>query len=103
MLKLFAFLFRTFPLILSWLYLMVAIFALVVHIRQIKKKSKITISQWLFTLLNCAYIASFLITLIFFFSVWETVFSIVGVMAIIVSFCWSRYDDMRHGRRWWTW
>lgn len=40
MFKLFTFLFHTFPLILAWLYLLVAIFCVVVHIKQIKSKAK---------------------------------------------------------------
>ena len=103
MLKLLTFLFHTFPLILSWIYLIVAVFALVLHIRQIKKKAEFSVSQWLFALLNCVYILSFLITLIFFFTTWETVFPVLGVMGIIIAGCWSRYDDVRHGRRWWNW
>lgn len=46
MFKLFTFLFHTFPLILAWLYLLVAIFCVVVHIKQIKSKAKVSIGQY---------------------------------------------------------
>ena len=52
MFKLFTFLFHTFPLILAWLYLLVAIFCVVVHIKQIKSKAKVSIGQWAFSVLN---------------------------------------------------
>lgn len=59
MFKLFTFLFHTFPLILAWLYLLVAIFCVVVHIKQIKSKAKVSIGQWAFSVLNAGYILFF--------------------------------------------
>ena len=101
--KFLEFLFYTIPLILSWLYLIAAIYSVVVHIRNMKKHVEISIGQWLFALLNCVYILFFVITLIFSFAVWETVFGTLGLLAMVICFCLSRYDDMRHGRRWWGW
>lgn len=103
MFKLFAFLFHTFPLILAWLYLLVAIFCVVVHIKQIKIKAKVSIGQWAFSLLNAGYILFFLVTLLFFTELWKLVFSVLGVLAIFVSTIWSRYEDRCAGRRWWNW
>ena len=103
MLKLFTFFFYTVPLILSWLYFLIAILAFVMHIKQIREKTKISASRWMFAILNCGYILFFLITLIFFYDTWETVFSILGLTSITISACWSRYDEMRHGQRWWNW
>ena len=103
MLKIFTFLFHTFPLILSWLYLLVAICAVVVHIKKVKSQQKRTIGQWVLAIINGAYVMLFWVTGIFFHTLWETVFSVLGLMAIFVSFIWSRYEDMRSGQRWWEW
>jgi len=103
MLKLIGFLFHTLPLILAWLYTFVAIYALFAHSRQIKNRAKISVGKWLFALLNFGYVLFFLVTRIFFSEIWETVFSVAGVTALIISFVWGRYEDRRSGRRWWNW
>lgn len=103
MLKLFEFLFYTFPLILAWLYLLVAVFFVAVHIKRIKSKVKLSIGQWALSILNAVYAIFFLITRIFFPNFWEMVFAILGVTVIFISFSWSRYEDKRDGRRWWNW
>lgn len=103
MLKIFTFLFNTFPLILAWLYLLVAAFCVAVHVKRIKNKIKPSIGEWAFAILNVGYALFFLVTRIFFADLWRNVFSIVGVLAIFISFIWSRYEDRRDGRRWWNW
>lgn len=103
MLKLFAFLFHTFPLILAWLYLLVAVFCVVIHIKRIMNKTKISIGQWTFSVLNAGYVLFFLVTRIFFPDFWHSAFSVIGLLAIIISFIWSLYEDRRAGRRWWNW
>ena len=103
MLKLFTFLFHTFPLILSWLYLLVAGCVVVMHIKKVKRQQKRTIGQWLFAILNAVYIILFVVTGIFFHTLWDMIFSVLGLMAIFVSFVWSRYEDKRSGQRWWEW
>lgn len=103
MFKLFTFLFHTFPLILAWLYLLVAIFCVVVHIKQIKSKAKIPIGQCAFSVLNVGYVLFFLVTRIFFPDLWEQTFAVLGLLAIFISFIWSRYEDRCAGRRWWNW
>ena len=103
MLKLFAFLFHTFPLILSWLYLAVAIFCVAVHIKQMKRKISISTGRWIFSVLNAAYSLFFLATRIFFHDFWEQTFAFLGLLAIIIAFIWSRYEDKCAGRRWWNW
>ena len=103
MLKLFTFLFHTFPLILSWLYLLVAGCVVVMHIKKVKRQQKRTIGQWLFAILNAVYIILFVVTGIFFHTLWDMIFSVLGLMAIFVSFAWSRYEDKRSGQRWWEW
>ncbi len=103
MVKLFTFLFNTFPRMLAWLYLLVAIFDLVVCTIQIKNKVKCSVGQRIFVILNCVYILFFFITRIFFVEIWGTIFPIIGVMVIFIACCWSRYDDKRNGRRWWNW
>ena len=103
MFKLFEFLFHTLPLILSWLYLLVAVFFVVAHIKHIKTKNEISVGQWVFSFLNAGYILFFMVTLIFFTELWELVFSVLGVLAVFVSIILSRYTDRRDGRRWWNW
>ena len=103
MFKPFKFLFYTFPLILAWFYLLVALFCVVVHIKQIKNKAKITIGQWAFSILNAEYVLLFLVTRIFFPDFWEQIFAVLGLLAISISFIWSRYEDICAGRRWWNW
>ena len=103
MFKLFSFLFHTFPLILAWLYLLVAVFCVAVHIKRIKSKAKVSIGRWFFLILNVGYTLFFLVTRIFFFEFWEQTFAVFGLLAIIISFIWSRYEDRRIGRRWWYW
>jgi hypothetical protein len=103
MLKLFEFLFQTLPLILACLYAIVSILILVVHIKLYKNKKKLSIEQWIIVLLNVSYALLFLITLIFFFELWKGIFSILGLVAILISFIWSKYEDKRKGRRWWNW
>ena len=103
MFKLFTFLFHTFPLILAWLYLLVAIFCVVVHIKQIKNKIKVSIGQWAFSVLNAVYVLLFWVTRLFFPDLWEQTFAVFGLLAIFISFIWSRYEDRRAGRRWWNW
>ena len=103
MFKLFTFLFHTFPLILAWLYLLVAVSCVAVHIKQIKSKAKITIGQWAFSILNAGYVLSFLVTRAFFPDFWEQTFAVLGLLAIFISFIWSRYEDRCAGRRWWNW
>ena len=101
--KLFVFLLHTFPLILSWLYLLVAVFCVVVHIKQIKNKQKTSVSQCIFSLFNTGYTLLFVITRIFFPAFWEDAFSVLGLIAILISFILSRYKDKRDGKRWWNW
>ena len=103
MLKLFVFLFHTFPLILAWLYLLVATFCIVVHIKQRKSKIEISTGRWLFLFLNTAYSLFFLATWIFFRDFWEQTVAVLGLLAILISFIWLRYEDKRVGRRWWNW
>lgn len=103
MIKLFTFLFSTFPLILAWLYLLAAIFCVAVHIKRIKEKAKLTIGELTFSILNTGYILFFLVTRIFFADFWRNTFSIIGVLAIFISIIWTRYEDRRTGRRWWNW
>ena len=103
MLKFFGFLFHTFPLILSCLYLIVAILIVVVHIKDYKRKKALSIKQWFVVLLNGAYVLSFLVLLIFWFWIWESVFPFLGGVAFIASIVWSKYEDRRYGRRWWNW
>ena len=103
MFKLFTFLFHTFPLILAWRYLLVAIFCVVVHIKQIKSKAKISIGQWAFSVLNVGYVLFFLVTRIFFPDLWEQTFAVLGLLAIFITFILARYEDRRAGRRWWNW
>ena len=102
MFKLFTFLFHTFPLILAWLYLLVAIFCVVVHIKQITCKAKVSISQWVFSILNMGYALFFSVARIFFPDFWEQTFTVLGLLAIFISFIWSRYEDRCAGRRWWS-
>ena len=102
-LKLFEFLFYTLPLILASLYFFVAIFALATHIVLLKKGTNIPIGQWVFAIFNGVYIVLFLVTLIFFFALWKTFFSGLGLLSAFVSFIWSRYDEKKNGRRWWKW
>lgn len=103
MFKLFEFLFNTFPLILAWLYLLVAVFCVVVHIKQITSNAKISIGQWAFSILHAGYILFFLITRIFFPDFWEQTFAVLGLLVFFISFIWSRYEDRRAWRRWWSW
>ena len=103
MVKLFEFMFYTLPLILAWIYLLIAVLALVMCAKNRKNKEKTTFGRRIFLFLNCIYVLFFIIARIFFFELWEMVFAVLGVMAMIVSMCWSRYDDMVHGRRWWNW
>lgn len=103
MLKIFTFLFHTFPLILAWLYLFAAGFCVVVHIKQYMRKTEITIDQWAFSIFNAGYILFFLVTRVFFAELWKHAFSVLGLLAIFISFIWSRYEDRRAGRRWWNW
>ena len=103
MFEIFSFLFHTFPLILAWLYLLVAMISVIVHIGQIKNKVKVSIGSWLFSILNASYVLFFLTTWIFFPDFWEQIFVFLGMIAIFVSFAWSRYEDRRTGRRWWNW
>lgn len=84
MFKLFTFLFHTFPLILAWFYLLVAIFCVVVHIKQIKSKAKVSIGQWTFSVLNAGYILFFLVTRIIFPDFWEQTFAVLGLLAIFI-------------------
>ena len=103
MLQIFSFLFSTFPLILAWLYLLVAVFCVAVHIKRLKDKEKLSIGCLAFCLLNVGYILLFSVTRIFFADFWRDVFSVLGLLAIFISFIWSRYEDRRSGRRWWNW
>ena len=103
MIKLFTFFFTILPLILSWIYLFIAIFSIVVHIKNVKNKTSSSISLWVFTIVNTAYALFFLITWIFFNNVWKQFFSVLGILAIIISSIWSNYNDKLHGRRWGYW
>ena len=103
MFEIFTFLFYTFPLILAWLYVLVAAFCVVVHITKIKKKVKISFGQWIFSILNVGYILFFLVTRIFFPELWKQTFKVLGLIAIFIAFAWSRYEDRQTGRRWWNW
>ena len=87
MFKLFTFVFHTIPMILVWLYLLVAVFCVVVHIKQIKNKTKISIGQWAYSILNAGYILFFLVTRIFFPDFWEQTFGVLG----LVCFFWLPY------------
>lgn len=101
--KLIEFFFCTLPLILSCIYLLIAVYAVDIHIRKIKRKNETSIGQWLFAILNFAYAMYFFVTAIFFTGIWETVFSFLGLMAAFVSFVWSQYEDKVKGQRWWEW
>jgi hypothetical protein len=101
--KFFSFMFNTLPCILSYLYLLVGAYSLIVCVRQIVGKGKMAIGQWIYTFFNCIYIVAFGITRIFFSEIWENIFPILGLMVIFVSCCWSHYDEKRNGRRWWNW
>ena len=103
MLKLISFLFYKFPLLLAWLYLFVAIFSIVVHIKQSIRKAKISCGRWVFSILNAGYMLLFLISRIFFPDFWDTFFGVIGLLAVVVAFLWSRYEDKRNGNRWWNW
>ena len=103
MLNFFAFLFYTFPLMLSCLYTLVALFIAVVHIRIYRNQKGLSKCQWIVLLLNIAYILLFLTTLVFFVEFWKNVFSTLGIVAILISLIWSRYEEKRNGRRWWNW
>ena len=103
MLKILTFLLNVLPLVLSWLYLAVAIFAVVLHLKRIKKREKMPIGQWVFFVLSLIYCLVFAVTFVFFIAVWKMLFSVLGLMSLVITTCWSRYDDMRHGRRWWRW
>lgn len=103
MLKIFEFLFYKLPLILSCLYLVTAAILIVLHIKTFLKKAPQTISMWIFAIFNCGYVLSFLFTLVFFFEIWQNLFAFLGILAIIVCFCYTRYDDVKNGRRWWNW
>ena len=96
MFKLMTFFFHTFPLILAWLYLLVA----VVLVLLLHKRFR---DFWAVLILNISYITLFLITRIFFSQLWESFFSFLGLFAILISSAWSRYDDKRNGKRWWNW
>ena len=103
MLKLFAFLFHTFPLILAYLYLLVAVLAIALHIKNVKRQAHISLVQWIFMLGNLAYVLMFIVTAMCFPNVWKTLFACLGTSAVVVSFVRSRYDEKRNGQRWWTW
>lgn len=103
MFKLFTFLFYKFPLILGWIYLLAAFLYDVVFIRQVMHKANASTARWIISILNAGYIIFFLVTRIFFLSFWESVFGVLGLLAIIVLFLLSRYEDKRSGRRWWNW
>lgn len=103
MVKLFVFLFSEFPLLLAWLYLLVAIFGVVVNIRQIMRQDKLSIGWWMFTILNAGYAIGFLVMRVFFFNCWKHTFTVLGLLAIIISVIWSSYCDKCAGKRWWYW
>ena len=103
MLELFSFLFNTFPLIVSWFYLLVAMFCVVVHIKHIKNKVKISFGRWVFFVLNAGYVLSFFVMWIFFKSSWEQSFAVFGLLFGFIAIAWSRYEDRCAGRRWWNW
>ena len=103
MIKLFTFLFHTFPLIMAWIYLIVAIICLFLHVKLARSKNKLSIKQWLYAIFNGVYILFFLITRIFFPTFWADFFGILGGLTIVVSSIWSRYEDKRAGRRGWNW
>lgn len=103
MFQLISSLFRTFPLILAWLYFIVAVLCVTVHIKCIKEKGNLSIGEWAFSIWNTGYVLFFLAARIFFADFWRSVFSIAGVLAIFISFIWARYEDRRTGRRWWNW
>lgn len=101
--QLFTFLFHTLPLILAWVYFVVAILCVALHIKHLKNKKKFSLGRWLFLILSIGYALFFLISRVFFPLLWENVFGILGIVAIIVSFAWTRYEDKRSGQRWWNW
>ncbi len=103
MFKLFEFLFCTLPLILAWLYMLVAALIVFVHISQVLNKEKVQIGRWVFTILNAGYVLLFLITRIFFAALWEQIFACLGLSSIIISGTWSAYEDKRNGQKWWEW
>ena len=103
MFKLIEFLFHILPLILAWLYMLVAALIVFVHVGQVLSKEKMSIGRWMFSILNAAYILLFWITRIFFADLWEQIFLGLGVAAIIISGAWSSYEDKRNGRKWWEW
>ncbi|MDY3282555.1 hypothetical protein [Dysosmobacter sp.] len=103
MLKLMEFLFHTLPLLLAWLYLLAAVFCAAALAGRLRKGERLPAGQWAFLILNGGYVLFFLITRLFFPDLWERVFSGAGVLAILISFVWSRYEDRRSGRRWWNW
>lgn len=103
MFKLFEFLFCTLPLILAWLYMLVAALIVIAHILLVFNKEKVRVSEWIFIILNTGYVLLFLITRIFFAALWEQLFTGLGLCAIIISGAWSAYEDKRNGRKWWEW
>lgn len=103
MFKALEFLFHTLPLIFAWLYLLVAIFALIVHIKQVVIKNRLSFISWAFAIFNLVYLLLFSILRIFFQDTWSMLFSIVGLCAIIISTCLTCYEDKLSGRKWWNW
>ena len=96
------FMFYKFPLILSWLYLFVAVFCVEMYIKCDRKGKQAVVNRVCFGL-NGAYIALFSIMRLFFFVYWERTFSVLGLLFLLLAFIWSRYEDRRSGRRWWNW
>ena len=103
MLQLIAFLFHTLPLILTWVYLAIAVFSVVVHCRNLILRRKLCIREWIFFIFNITYSLVFFISLIFFYTFWRTFFPVLAILCMIISSVWSTYEDKRNGRRWWTW
>ena len=101
--KILIFSFHTFPLILAWMYLLVAIFCVALHLRRLKCDTKISLWQWLFLGMNVGYVLFFFVMRLFFFDHWKQSFSVLGLLSVFISFIWSRYEDRCAGRRWWNW
>ena len=103
MFRMIAVLFHTLPLVLAWLYLGVALWADVAHIVRVAHRETLSWGRWVFVVFNSVYILVFGTTRIFCPDVWETLFSVLGLLAMVVVLCRSRYVDKQDGKRWWNW